>query len=275
MKIEIDYSFGYVFDKSKLIVMCPVGSIEMDYKDYEMEVEVAFLQDGIEKAFEKEDIDLSNESVKPLETFLMKPSKIIPFVTSIKNSETKEEIIKLLEEFDKEYELKDYYLNKGYVFKDLVSVCENIKDFIPKENIETLKILKINKNEFDLESLIKTTKNNLKIDNICISMKKSDLTDRLYIEGNESEYIVFGRLENNSIICADNKTYDINVDKGDLEINENRDFGYIVDFYEDFITFKIANFNYKTSNNNKIAQVVDYSGVFKKSMIDYLDSFKK
>lgn len=275
MKIEIYYSFGYVFDKSKLIVMYPVGSNTMEYEDYEVEVEALFLKDGIEKAFEKEDIDLANENIKPLETFLTKPNKVIPFVTSIKNTETNEEIIKLLEEFDEEYELKDYYINKGYLFKNLLEVCENIKDFIPKENIENLNILKINKDEFDLEGFIKNSKDSLNVNNIHIKMKKSDLTDRLYIEGNESEYVVFARLENKSIICANNKTYDINVDKGDLEINENRDFGYVIDFYEDFMTFKVANFNYKTSNNNKIAQVVDYSGLFKKEMIDYLDNFKK
>ena len=42
-KIEIDYSFGYVFDKSKLIVMYPVGTNIMDLEEYEMEVEFAFL----------------------------------------------------------------------------------------------------------------------------------------------------------------------------------------------------------------------------------------
>ena len=37
----------------------------------------------------------------------MKPSKVIPFVTSIKNAETKEELHKLLAEFDEEYEVKE------------------------------------------------------------------------------------------------------------------------------------------------------------------------
>ena len=43
-----------------------------------MEVEVAFLEDGIEAAFEESDITEANEVIKPLETFLMKPNKIIP-----------------------------------------------------------------------------------------------------------------------------------------------------------------------------------------------------
>ena len=55
--LEISYSFGYVFDKSKLIVMCPVGENTMSEEEYEMEVEVAFLEDGIEKAFEEADIN--------------------------------------------------------------------------------------------------------------------------------------------------------------------------------------------------------------------------
>ena len=52
-KIEIDYSFGYVFDKSKLIVMYPVGTNTMDLEEYEMEVEVAFLEDGIYNIIEE------------------------------------------------------------------------------------------------------------------------------------------------------------------------------------------------------------------------------
>ena len=83
-QLEIDYAFGYVYDKSKLIVMYPVGTNIIDLEDYEMEVEVAFLQDGIDVAFEEEDIKKADEIIKPLETFLTKPSKVIPFVTRIK-----------------------------------------------------------------------------------------------------------------------------------------------------------------------------------------------
>ena len=106
-KIEIDYSFGYVFDKSKLIVMCPVGELTMSEDDYEMEVEVAFWEDGIERAFEESDIKEANETMKPLEMFLMKPNKIIPFITAIKDEATKEELPKMLKEFDEEYKLKE------------------------------------------------------------------------------------------------------------------------------------------------------------------------
>ena len=55
-QLEIDYAFGYVYDKSKLIVMYPAGTNIMDLDEYEMEVEVAFLEDGIEAAFEENDI---------------------------------------------------------------------------------------------------------------------------------------------------------------------------------------------------------------------------
>ena len=106
-QLEIDYAFGYVYDKSKLIVMYPAGTNVIDLDDYEMEVEVAFLEDGIDAAFEENDVKEANETIKPLETFLMKPSKVIPFVTSIKNAETKEELHKLLAEFDEEYEVKE------------------------------------------------------------------------------------------------------------------------------------------------------------------------
>ena len=106
-QLEIDYAFGYVYDKSKLIVMYPAGTNVIDLDDYEMEVEVAFLEDGIDAAFEENDVKEANETIKPLETFLMKPSKVIPFVTSIKNAETKEELHKLLAEFDEEYEEKE------------------------------------------------------------------------------------------------------------------------------------------------------------------------
>ena len=97
-QLEIDYAFGYVYDKSKLIVMYPAGTNIMDLDEYEMEVEVAFLEDGIEAAFEENDIKEANETIKPLETFLMKPSKVIPFVVGIKDAETKEELPKLLKE---------------------------------------------------------------------------------------------------------------------------------------------------------------------------------
>ena len=122
-QLEIDYAFGYVYDKSKLIVMYPAGTNVIDLDDYEMEVEVAFLEDGIDAAFEENDVKEANETIKPLETFLMKPSKVIPFVTSIKNAETKEELHKLLAEFDEEYEVKENYI-KNWVEGDIVGIYD-------------------------------------------------------------------------------------------------------------------------------------------------------
>ena len=40
-----------------------------------------------------------------------------------------------------------------------------------------------------------------------------------------------------------------------------------------YLTFKIANYNSQTSNNNQIAQIVDYSGIFKPMMIDFIKQF--
>ena len=141
-QLEIDYAFGYVYDKSKLIVMYPAGTNVIDLDDYEMEVEVAFLEDGIDAAFEENDVKEANETIKPLETFLMKPSKVIPFVTSIKNAETKEELHKLLAEFDEEYEVKENYIKKGYEIKDIYHVFENvIREFERKEKKKAIRIL--------------------------------------------------------------------------------------------------------------------------------------
>ena len=42
-QFEISYSFGYVYDKSKLVAMYPVGTNVINEDEYEMEVEVAFL----------------------------------------------------------------------------------------------------------------------------------------------------------------------------------------------------------------------------------------
>lgn len=272
MKLEIEYSFGYVFDKSKLIVMCPVGSLEMDSEEYEMEVEVAFLEDGIYDAFSEEDINFANESIEPLKMYLYKPNKIIPFVTNIKNSETKEELPKMLEEFDEEYELKSYYIEKGYKFNDLISTCENIKEFIPNENLETLRILKIEKEKFDLEKLINTCNQNLG-ENILTKMKKSDLTNRLFVEGNDCSFISFGVYSENKLKIATNEIFEnFDFDMGDLEINKN--FGYLVEENEGFYSIKIGS-STKTPNGNFLVQLVDYSGNFKKIMIEFLDNFKK
>ena len=38
---------------------------------------------------------------------------------------------------------------------------------------------------------------------------------------------------------------------------------------------KIANFNSEAYNNQKIAQVVDYSGIFKPMMINFINQFIK
>ena len=143
-QLEIDYSFGYVYDKSKLIVMYPAGTNVIDLDEYEMEVEVAFLEDGIEAAFEEDDIKEANETIKPLETFLMKPSKVIPFVVSIKDGETKEELPKLLKEFDEEYEVKENYIKKGYEIKvSLVTEDKNILQVKVGGNTLGLKVCEI------------------------------------------------------------------------------------------------------------------------------------
>ena len=286
-KIEIDYSFGYVFDKSKLIVMYPVGTNIMDLEEYEMEVEVAFLEDGIERAFEESDIKEANETMKPLEMFLMKPNKIIPFITAIKDEATKEELPKMLKEFDEEYKLKENYINKGYEIKDVYHVFQNVADYIPNENIETLNILKIEKDKFDMDNFINTIKENLdeaiNTDIIPIYMEKNKLTNRLFTKSDnkesKSKYVVFG-VDINSyskgILCGNKEVVeDINVDLGDLEISNTRDVGYLIEENDEYITFKIANYNSETPNGREIAQVVDYSGLFKTMMINFVNQYVK
>lgn len=285
-QIELEYSFGYVFDKSKLIVLYPVGSNVMDLEEYEMEVEVAFLEDGIEVAFEENDIKEANEIIKPLETFLMKPNKVIPFVTSIKDANTKEEMTKLLNEFDEEYEVKENYIEKGYEIKDVYHVFENVVKYIPKENLETLNILKIEKENFDMERFIQDISTNLDeaLDKnlVKVSMKKSDLTPRLYVKTDDttnSNYVVFGTdisTYSQGILCANKEILkDLSVDMGDLEVSQTREVGYLIEEIDGYITFKIANYNSKTSNNNQIAQIVDYGGVFKPMMIEFVNRYIK
>ena len=286
-KIEIDYSFGYVFDKSKLIVMYPVGTNIMDLEEYEMEVEVAFLEDGIERAFEESDIKEANETMKPLEMFLMKPNKIIPFITAIKDEATKEELPKMLKECDEEYKLKENYINKGYEIKDVYHVFQNVADYIPNENIETLNILKIEKDKFDMDNFINTIKENLdeaiNTDIIPIYMEKNKLTNRLFTKSDnkesKSKYVVFG-VDINSyskgILCGNKEVVeDINVDMGDLEISNTRDVGYLIEENDGYLTFKIANYNSETPNGREIAQVVDYSGLFKTMMINFVNQYIK
>ena len=283
-QLEIDYAFGYVYDKSKLIVMYTAGTNVIDLDDYEMEVEVAFLEDGIDAAFEENDVKEANETIKPLETFLMKPSKVIPFVTSIKNAETKEELHKLLAEFDEEYEVKENYIKKGYEIKDIYHVFENVVSYIPKENLENLNILKIENDKFDMDKFISTVSENLdeaiNKNLIAIDMKQSELTPRLYIKADgktNTKFVVFGTDINSysqGILCANNEVIkDLDIDMGDVEISNTRDIGYIINEENGYLTFKIANYNSQTSNNNQIAQIVDYSGIFKPMMIDFIKQF--
>ena len=238
-QLEIDYAFGYVYDKSKLIVMYTAGTNVIDLDDYEMEVEVAFLEDGIDAAFEENDVKDANETIKPLETFLMKPSKVIPFVTSIKNAETKEELHKLLAEFDEEYEVKENYIKKGYEIKDIYHVFENVVSYIPKENLENLNILKIGNDKFDMDKFISTVSENLdeaiNKNLIAIDMKQSELTPRLYIKADgktNTKFVVFGTDINSysqGILCANNEIIkDLDIDMGDVEISNTRDIGYII-----------------------------------------------
>lgn len=62
---------------------------------------------------------------------------------------------------------------------------------------------------------------------------------------------------------------------GDLEISQVRDFGYIIEKTNGELCFKISNFNDEAANNQKIAQVVDYSGIFKVMMINFVNKFVK
>ena len=271
-QFEISYSFGYVYDKSKLVAMYPVGTNVINEDEYEMEVEVAFLEDGIESAFKDEDIKIANDTMKPLEMFLMKPNKIIPFVESIKDANTKEELSKLLTEFDEEYEMKNNYIEKGYKIVDFYDVFKNVVDYIPQESLENLNILKIDCDNFRMNDFLNEVKKNLDevMDSnlIPISMEKSNLTPRLFVKSKDNEnnsfYVPFavnGSTENAEIICANGETIsDVNIDMGDLEISMTKDAGYIVERINNILTFKISNFNSQTENNNQITQIVDYAG---------------
>ena len=286
-QFEISYSFGYVYDKSKLVAMYPVGTNVINEDEYEMEVEVAFLEDGIESAFKDEDIKIANDTMKPLEMFLMKPNKIIPFVESIKDANTKEELSKLLIEFDEEYEMKNNYIEKGYKIVDFYDVFKNVVDYIPQESLENLNILKIEYDNFRMNDFLNEVRKNLDevMDSnlIPISMEKSNLTPRLFVKSknneNNSFYVPFavnGSSENAEIICANGDTIsDVNIDMGDLEISMTKDAGYIVERINNILTFKISNFNSQTENNNQITQVVDYAGKIKPMMIGFLNSYIK
>lgn len=286
-QFEISYSFGYVYDKSKLVAMYPVGTNVINEDEYEMEVEVAFLEDGIESAFKDEDIKIANDTMKPLEMFLMKPNKIIPFVESIKDANTKEELSKLLTEFDEEYEIKNNYIEKGYKIVDFYDVFKNVVDYIPQESLENLNILKIDCDNFRMNDFLNEVKKNLDevMDSnlIPISMEKSNLTPRLFVKSKDNEnnsfYVPFavnGSSENAEIICANGDTIsDVNIDMGDLEISITKDAGYIVERINNILTFKISNFNSQTENNNQITQVVDYAGKIKPMMIGFLNSYIK
>lgn len=286
-QFEISYSFGYVYDKSKLVAMYPVGTNVINEDEYEMEVEVAFLEDGIESAFKDEDIKIANDTMKPLEMFLMKPNKIIPFVESIKDANTKEELSKLLTEFDEEYEMKNNYIEKGYKIVDFYDVFKNVVDYIPQESLENLNILKIDCDNFRMNDFLNEVKKNLDevMDSnlIPISMEKSNLTPRLFVKSKDNEnnsfYVPFavnGITENAEIICANGETIsDVNIDMGDLEISMTKDAGYIVERINNILTFKISNFNSQTENNNQITQIVDYAGKIKSMMIGFLNSYIK
>lgn len=286
-QFEISYSFGYVYDKSKLVVMYPVGENVISEDEYEMEVEVAFLEDGIESAFEEESIKLANDTMKPLEMFLMKPNKIIPFIDSIKDGNTKVKLPKLLNDFDEEYEVKEDYIKKGYKIIDYIEAFKNVVNYIPKENLENLNILKIESNRFNMDEFINDTKINLDeiIDGsiIPISMEKSNITPRLFVNTNVNEcksiYVPFAVDANSyqgGIICANKENIeDTNIDMGDLEISMTKDAGYIIENIDNILTFKVSNFNSKTENNNQIAQIVDYSGKIKLMMIAFLNSYIK
>ena len=286
-QFEISYSFGYVYDKSKLVAMYPVGTNVINEEEYEMEVEVAFIEDGIESAFKDEDIKVANDTMKPLEMFLMKPNKIIPFVESIKDANTKEELSKLLTEFDEEYEMKNNYIEKGYKIVDFYDVFKNVVDYIPQESLENLNILKIEYDNFRMNDFLNEVRKNLDevMDSnlIPISMEKSNLTPRLFVKSKDNEnnsfYVPFavnGSSENAEIICANGDTIsDVNIDMGDLEISMTKDAGYIVERINNILTFKISNFNSQTENNNQITQVVDYAGKIKSMMIGFLNSYIK
>ena len=135
-----------------------------------------------------------------------------------------------------------------------------------------------------MDKFIQTTTENLDeaIDKnlVLIDMKQSELTPRLYVKANEetnSSFVVYGTDINNysqGILCANKEVIkDIDVDMGDVEISNTRDIGYIINEENENLTFKIANYNSQTSNNNQIAQIVDYSGVFKPMMIDFIKQF--
>ena len=216
--------------------------------------------------------------------FLTKSNKVIPFVTSIKDFETKKELNKLLNDFDKEYELKYNYINKGYEIKDIYEVFKNVSNYIPKENIENLNILKIEKDKFDMNKFIDTIRENLDeaiySNLIPINTKKSSLTDRLYVkcdEDSSSKYIVFATdisSYSKGVLCANKELIsDLDVDMGDLEISNIKEIGYLVNEANGYLTFKIANYILKTENNNQLAQIVDYSGIFKVMMIDFVNKF--
>lgn len=285
-QIELEYAFGYVYDKSKLVALYPVGSNIMDLEEYEMEVEVAFLEDSIDKAFQEEDIIQANEIMKPLETYLMKPSKILPLIVDIKDVDTKDSLTKLLNEFEEEYDVKESYVKRGYEFVDMYEVFQNISKYIPNENLETLNILKIEKDKFDMEKFIEDITKNLdeaiNKDLVETNMKKSDLTPRLFVKSEEvtnTKYIVFATdisTYSRGALCANREEIeDLDVDMGDIEISTTKDVGYMVEENNNVLTFKVANYNSMTANNSQIAQIVDYCGIFKPKMIEFINRYVK
>ena len=200
---------------------------------------------------------------------------------------TNEDLLKLYKEtgsleVKQEIVMRYIYLVKSIALqmRDIHVSFSQVDDIISEGVIAIMSSL----DKFDMDKFISTVSENLdeaiNKNLIAIDMKQSELTPRLYIKADgktNTKFVVFGTDINSysqGILCANNEVIkDLDIDMGDVEISNTRDIGYIINEENGYLTFKIANYNSQTSNNNQIAQIVDYSGIFKLMMIDFIKQF--
>lgn len=305
--IEIVKGIGFVFEKKKLVVMCPVGSSLCSEDNFKIEDEINMLRVGVQIAFPCDALYPAYQNLEGLKSFLGKPSAEIPLVLDVCDYDTDKTIEEIYNKFEKKFNIKEKYINEGYDFRFIPYIYNNLEQYlISEEELESLNILKIDSRKFDLKGLIETARENMygviNLDCIPTLLRNSRSMGNVFVPielsySDEMEnsdfkmYIPFAYYEENEeceeraillgngeYLTSDSEDYDeieLNAyfDMGDLELGESYSIGYLVEQNNGELSVKIANYIPVTPSGQELVQVMLDNGEFTAVMSGILNGF--
>ena len=305
-QIDVFKGVAFVYDKLKLVITFPAGTMLTTRENLDIKMETSFLSGGPHVAFPCDALEVVYQNLEAIQTSLGKPNKEFAVVFNVYDTNTEEEVTDIKEAFKKEYNPLEKYINEGYEMRPLPWVYHNIEKYALDANkLEELNILTVDNKDFELEALIDRSKrvfDSILEEAIPNILRKSRVVDHVFVANEfdldmEDEELVEYIIENNArvyipFVCYNYEEelnglvfanryqntieadYDLDdIDCGNADLTYGNSIGYLVEANDGKLSIKMANYASYSTSGQSLVTVIEDMGYFEEIMKEDIKGF--